>query len=62
MNKSQKMESKYLTEVFNHLTGKFTEKELEQVQKAFNTFASNMKIDKIGLLRKGEVMLRRILI
>lgn len=62
MTKEQKLESKYLTEVLNQLAGNFNDKSLIYCQKSFNKFAKDLKQDKIGLLRKGETLLRGIFI
>lgn len=62
MTKEQRQETNYLTEILKCLSGKFTEKELEKCQKAFIKFIENLKLDRLGLLRKGEVMLRRLFI
>ena len=62
MNKEQKQENKYLTTVLNYVTKPFTDKELIKCQKVFDEFCTKINQSKLGLLRKGEVMLRSIFI
>lgn len=58
-----KLENQYLTKVIKQIGQKdIVEKDLEVCQKAFNRFCKRLNKDKIGLLRKGEAMLRRVFI
>lgn len=58
-----KLENQYLTKVIKQIGQKdIVEKDLEVCQKAFDKFCKRLNKDKIGLLRKGEAMLRRMLI
>jgi hypothetical protein len=58
----QKEEKRYLSTVVECVSKEFTDVSLETLSKAFKIFSKNIKVDEIGLLRKGEVMLRRIFI
>ena len=58
-----KLENQYLTKVIKQIGQKdIVEKDLKVCQKAFDKFCKKLNKDKIGLLRKGEAMLRRMLI
>ena len=58
-----KLENQYLTKVIKQIGQKdIVEKDLEVCQKAFNKLCKGLNKDKIGLLRKGEAMLRRVFI
>lgn len=57
-----KLETKFLKKVIKQLSGNVTEEDLLVCQKTFDIFCKKMKMDKLALLRKGEVMLRRIFI
>ena len=57
MTKSQKEETKYITIIVNNLEKELTDSKLDIMSKAFDTFSYRLKLDKIGLLRKGETML-----
>lgn len=55
--KEQKAELRYLSKVLDILSKDVTDSTLNSLSKAFDTFSKDIGVDKIGLLRKGEVML-----